>query len=816
MGNADNIYAPFCSKMDWEIARWAKVHGPSSTAVSELLAIDGLSKKLSLSYKNARELNVIFDSKLPRRPPFQSHSIEIAGETVMVYTRNIISCIKALYGDAAFAPHLIFRPERHYEKFGTRRCRLYHDMHTADWWWEIQTILEASKPGATVIPLLVSTDRTQVTLFGNKTAYPLYLTIGNIPKDIRCKPSCYAQIVLAYLPTSYLKHVTNDASRRRMVNNLFHSCLGQILEPIRQAAVEGVLMKDGRGVLRRCHPILASYIADYPEQVLVTGTKTKDCPKCNISAKKMGDLSATYQLRDIQAILNALTLVNSDPRSFRETCNNLRIKPIFHPFFERLPYVNIYQAITPDILHQLHQGVLRHLLSWLVLAYGASEINARCMRIIPNHHIRIFSSGITGLSRLTGKERDLIGRIILGVIFGARLLNDLDPSRVVRAIRGFLDFLYLARLPIQSSKTLDLLERALQAFHDNINIFVDLGIRKNFNIPKLHACRHYKPSIKLFGSTDNYDTQYTEGLHKTFSKDPYRGTNKKDELPQMTALLERQEQVHQHTGYIHWREQGTIQTSKRDPIPTLTPRRRIKMTKRPSARSVSIEQLEADYGVSQFRDAFARFVIQWRQPTIRQAHLNYEVQGIHLPFVSVSTYHRIKFQQASANGDRESVADIIHAQPAAINAHHNLSLKAIHGRFDTVLVHNGKEGDIGIRAHRVAQVRAVFSISPMAKKLLFPTNNEPPEHLAYIEWFTPFQPRPEPNSRLYKVSRAHRGDARMASIIPVGNITQSIHLIPLVGSTMPRNLNSLTVLDHCQSFLVNSFMNTDTYLMFNE
>ena len=548
-----------------------------------------------------------------------------------------------------------------------------------------------------MIPLLISSDRTHVTLFGNKSVYPLYLTIGNIPKDIRRKPSCYAQILLAYLPTSYLKHVASDTSRRRMVNNLFHSCLTQILAPIRQAAVEGILMKDGRGVLRHCHPILASYIADYPEQVIVTGTKTKDCPKCNISNTELGNLTAPCEMRDLQAVLDALTLVDSDPPLFRQACNNLRIKPIFHPFFEQLPYVNIFQAITPDMLHQLLQGILRHLLSWLILAYGANEINARCERLIPNHHICIFSSGITSLSRVTGNEYNLIGRIILGVIIGARLQNDLDPSRMVRAIRAFLDFLFLARLPIQSSKTLDLLDHALQAFHDHMAIFVDLGIRKDFNIPKLHACRHYKSSIKLFGSTDNYDTQYTECLHKIFSKDPYRKTNKKDELSQMTALLERREQVHQHKGYVHWRKNGSVKAIKRDPIPTLTPRRRIKMAKRPTAHSVSIEKLETDYGASQFHEAFLRFVIQWQRPGIRRAHLEYEIRGAHLPFIFVSTYHRIKFLQASDNGDCESIADVIHIQPACIDAHHKPSLTSIHGQFDTVLVHSGKQGDTGVR-----------------------------------------------------------------------------------------------------------------------
>ncbi|KAJ3791826.1 hypothetical protein GGU11DRAFT_751001, partial [Lentinula aff. detonsa] len=36
-----NPWAPFVSEIDWKIAHWAKMRGPSSTAFSELLAIDG-------------------------------------------------------------------------------------------------------------------------------------------------------------------------------------------------------------------------------------------------------------------------------------------------------------------------------------------------------------------------------------------------------------------------------------------------------------------------------------------------------------------------------------------------------------------------------------------------------------------------------------------------------------------------------------------------------------------------------------------------------------------------------------------------------
>ena len=44
-----NIWEPFASKIDWEIAMWAKLRGPSSTALSELLNVEGVSVLFSVS-----------------------------------------------------------------------------------------------------------------------------------------------------------------------------------------------------------------------------------------------------------------------------------------------------------------------------------------------------------------------------------------------------------------------------------------------------------------------------------------------------------------------------------------------------------------------------------------------------------------------------------------------------------------------------------------------------------------------------------------------------------------------------------------------
>jgi hypothetical protein len=126
-------------------------------------------------------------------------------------------------------------------------------------------------------------------LFRNKNAYPIYLTIGNIPKEIRCKPSSRAYVLLGYLPTTKLETVTNKAARRRLLANLYHSCMGKILEPLQECGKTGINMVTADGQKHRNHPLFATFIGDYPEQVLTTCTRTGECPKCPTDRYSLGD-----------------------------------------------------------------------------------------------------------------------------------------------------------------------------------------------------------------------------------------------------------------------------------------------------------------------------------------------------------------------------------------------------------------------------------------------------------------------------------------------------------------------------------------------
>src|SRR5216683_4058418 len=146
--------------------------------------------------------------------------------------------------------------------------------------------------------------------------------------------------------------------------------------------------------------------------------------------------------------------------------------------------------------------------------------------------------------------------ILLGLIIDLPLSSMLNSSCLIKAVRVLLDFLYLACFTSHTNETIHRLEDSLAVFHNNKAIFIDLGVREHFNIPKLHSLSHYVSSIWQFGTTDNYNTEQTECLHIDMAKDAYHATNQKDEYSQMTIWVEHQEKIEQHVDFIVWRQQG--------------------------------------------------------------------------------------------------------------------------------------------------------------------------------------------------------------------------------------------------------------------
>ena len=325
------------------------------------------------------------------------------------------------------------------------------------------------------MPLIISSDKTQLTQFHDKMAYPIYLTIGNIPKDICQKPSQHAQILIGYIPTTKFAVITSADARRRILANLFHTCMQTVLGPIALYGETGIPMMSGDGIWHRCHPILAIFARDYPEQTLVTCTYYGQCPKCKVPPGLLGKYQ-TFLPCEQSLVIDMYLSAGADMHAFYSAFTEVGLKPVYHPFWESLPYVDIFLSITPDILHQMLQGMVKHLIVWLVGIFGLAAINTRCRAIPPNHKVTLFSKGITNLSQVSGQEHKKICCILLGLIHDLPVPDGQDPSRIVRAVCAVMDFLFIAQYQCQTSNTIQQLEDCLSVFHDNKDVFLDLRV----------------------------------------------------------------------------------------------------------------------------------------------------------------------------------------------------------------------------------------------------------------------------------------------------------------------------------------------------
>ncbi|KAF8833145.1 hypothetical protein BDN67DRAFT_992890 [Paxillus ammoniavirescens] len=408
-------WGPFADGEEWELGKWLFRH-VGQTGIEEYTKLP-ITSKLQTLFTSKYMLMKAID-KRPQLSEWHLKAITIEGdllgqngqqqtEEVELWLCNPVDCIRKLMANVTFCDAVCFESQQVFDdKVGTMRH--YNEMWTADWWWQMQV---------SVVPVILASDKTALSQFcGDQEVWPVYLTVGNISKDHVC-------VLLGYLPTTKLECFSKTTCSVECYK-LFHYCMTQILKPLVDAGKTGIPMTCPDGYVRRLYPILAVY--------------------CLIACCKESRHMETKEFED-----------------------KLGLRTIYEPFWATLPHSDIFQSITPNILHQLHKGIFKdHIVAWCTEIIGEEELDA---------WFQALTLGILKCKQWTGADQKELQWVFLGGITGA------VDSRVLAASH--------------TEASLHQMDDTLKLFHQNNAIFVDLGIQSDFNIPKIHSLIHYTASI---------------------------------------------------------------------------------------------------------------------------------------------------------------------------------------------------------------------------------------------------------------------------------------------------------------------------------
>lgn len=384
-----------------------------------------------------------------------------------------------------------------------------------------------------LVPLILGSDKTMLsTMSGDKSAWPIYLTVGNLAKEKRRSTKCNGLILIGILPKC------PNSPDQHAIKRALHCALREILRSLESYERLGIPIRCADGHTRLGFPRLASWLADYPEQCALTLVIYRWCPRCECDPKEFPAIGQPGSRK--RQLKRYSSLSAEEAKKIGQwKISGLENFASFHLD------CNIFECMNTDRLHQLLKGVFKdHTWTWvmalLTKIYGsrASEVvDDGFANIPPFVGLRNFGHRFTKVTQWTGSEyKDMLA---VWIPLLAPLLKGF-PHRL-KGLRHLTDFILLAGYHSHTDTTLRYLKSALVGYGKSLDGFLEFRENNSFaGIPKLHAMIHYVECIKEFGSTDNTDTEVSESAHSWLIKDAYRATNKVDYIPQMLKWEKRQ------------------------------------------------------------------------------------------------------------------------------------------------------------------------------------------------------------------------------------------------------------------------------------
>jgi len=423
-------------------------------------------------------------------------------------------------------------------------------------------------------------------LSGDKKAWLVYLTVRNLLAFQRNRPASFAVLLLALLPVPpKFTKASADHLHRQINADTLRGIYELLFEPLQNAALEGVNIDCADGKVRRCFPILSSWIDDHMENVALLEIKSNVCPKSEVLPGELGTDGNSHRAPDYARYERCeRESASNDSRTIFVTRGIDLEKNVFHG----LHRVSAPDLHKPDLLHTVYLGLFKHLMDWIS---GSLKKHARLQafddtwKALPPYPWFFVPKKAYGeVTQWQGKEIRNLGRCLLGV----RALALRQPGcrqvipfkHALDCVRALVNFNMRAQHPSQTPATIGYMEEYLDRFQRMKDIFLESRFSKptqaqvdnqrkelgdqraqsnmreaptkrrrrlednrdeenelhmdmidtesDFNFVKMHLLSHFSAHIRQYGNLQMYSTDFGELAHKEQIKDGWRRSNKNE------------------------------------------------------------------------------------------------------------------------------------------------------------------------------------------------------------------------------------------------------------------------------------------------
>ncbi|KAF8873949.1 hypothetical protein BD779DRAFT_1613631 [Infundibulicybe gibba] len=537
---AADDYSPYLDRAEFEFADFlysqAQMSGGNIDKLSQLLA--ALYPERNPPFADRDDLYRTIDATQHGDIPWDSFTIAYTGEVEVdsppwklakyeTWFRDPLKVMEQQIGNRDFAGEMDFAPKRIF-KNGERQ---YTDLMSGNWAWEQADKISEDEEthGAVFAPVILGSDKTTVSVAtGQNDYYPLYASTGLVHNGVRrAHRNTLSLVAFLAIPKTSQEH-KDDPDFRQFRRRLFHTALHRILLSLCPHMLTPRVTRCADGHFRRIIYGLGPYIADYPEQVLLSCIVQGWCACCTSPSDNLDAPSGRRSHEHTHALFEACSL--------QELWDNYGIIGDILPFTAGFPRADIHELISPDLLHQVIKGSFKdHLVEWVTEYVKQVNEPAEASKILADIDRRIaaapsfptlrrFPKG-RGFSQWTGDDSKALMKVYIPAIVGH------VPDQMVSALSAFTEFCYLVR---QHESTLTAIDNALEAFHHAREIFRVVGIRiDGFSLPRQHSLLHYRYLIQMFGAPNGLCSSITESKHIKAVKQPWRRSNRNKPLGQM-------------------------------------------------------------------------------------------------------------------------------------------------------------------------------------------------------------------------------------------------------------------------------------------